>query len=149
MPVATINHSFKRYELKSVEGGWIELRPLSYGSKLERRDRSMNMKLEQEVGSRGKKRSKRNEPEIQKIELQQFSAWSTQFDFEHCVGDHNLTDENGSKLDFSSSMTLKYLDPRIGSELEELLGEINGDLDEDDAEDFTKPPKPSSLTEAT
>lgn len=150
MPVATVNHSFERHELKSCEGAYVMLRPLPYGLKLERRDKAMKMKLEQEVTPRrGRQRKRGNEPEIQKIELEQFSSWSTQFDFSHCIGEHNLTDENGTPLDLGNPMTLQFLDPKIGSELEDLLAEINGDLDDGEMDRFTSQPAPSSSTELT
>lgn len=142
MPVATINSTAKRYDLKSLpavgteEGGFIMARPLPYGMKLERRDKSTIMRLEQRVG---KKRSIKQDEETQKIEITSVSEWAAQFDFAYCVTEHNLTDVNGELLDLASPMTLKILDPKIGSELETILAELNGDdVDEEDAEDFIK-----------
>lgn len=146
MPVATVSVEAQRYELKSVEGGYIMARPLPYGMVLERRDKGTKMSMEQEI-QRGKRNRSRNqnEPEVQKIELETLSSWTAQHDFAYCIVDHNLTDAKNVKLDFASPMAIKALDPRIGGEIERILLELNEpEEDEETMESFTTPPTSSS-----
>lgn len=47
MPKATVSHDRVRHDLKTCEGGWVELRQLSYSEILARRDGVTRMSLEQ------------------------------------------------------------------------------------------------------
>lgn len=149
MPVAVVTTEAQRYDLKTAPpDGYIMARPLPYGAKLERRDKATVMRMEQEV-QRGKRKSRQRpqeDKETQKIELDMKSNWAALHDFSYCITDHNLTDENGAKLDFDNPLVLKYLDPKIGSEIERILSDINDD-DEESMEDFTKPPTKLSQVE--
>lgn len=151
MPVGTIDTSkYTRYDLKTLpptdseDGGYIMARPLPYGMKLSRRDKATRMSMEQAVGRPGQKNA-----QVSKIEIDTLSELSAQHDFAYCIGDHNITDENGNKLDFSNPMVLKSLDPRLGSEIERILADINGDDDELYAEDFTNQSTTSSTSGST
>lgn len=155
MPIGTILSDAQKYPLKSApanpqmpgdEDGFILARPLPYGMKLERRDKSTRMRLEQQI--RTKKSIRQDEPQMQKIEIESESEWAANFDFTYCIVDHNLTDVNGTKLDFSNPMAIKSLNPKIGSEIETILSELNGDdLDEASLEDFIGAPTQSSQEE--
>lgn len=144
MPNATVVVEPQRYDLtKSLpatngnEGGFIMARPLPFGMKLERRDKSLKMSMEQKSTPRGKNR-RRTQEDVQKIDLETYNSWAFAFDAAYCITDHNLTDVNDVPLDFTNPMTLKILDPKIGQEIEEILAELNGDEDEDELADFTK-----------
>lgn len=157
MPVATVdpNH-YEREELKTAppdpnkpgdEQGYIMVRPLPYGMKLSRRDKATKMSMEVQAG-RGR-RGKGSEGDTQKFDLETLSEWSNAFDFQNCIGDHNLTDANGVKLDFGNPMTLKLMNPKIGSEIESILTRYNEDEDEESLEDFTKRHTSTSQEEGT
>jgi hypothetical protein len=119
------------------------VRPLPYGMKLSRRDKATKMSME--VAAR--KRS-RGEETGQKLDLEQLNEASVQFDFSYCIGDHNLLDAAGNKLDFANPMTIKLLDPKVGSEIESILSDLNEDMDEESLEDFIKRSTSSSKEEA-
>jgi hypothetical protein len=151
MPVAVISGEAERFDLSTAPpDGFIMARPLPYGMKLERRDQAMLMRMEQEVQERGKgkrrTRSDNGDPQTQKIDLELRSNWAAKHDFGYCIVDHNLTDDNGTKLDFTNPMTFQYLDPRIGSEIERILSDLNDD--DEDGEGFTPPALRSSEAEA-
>lgn len=156
MPNATVSTEAQRYDLESLpasngeEGGYIVARPLPFGMKLERRDKSLRMSMEQkqQTGSRRQQRRQQND-DIQKIDLETFNAWAFQFDVGYCITNHNLTDVNGVPLDFNNPMTIKILDPKVGQEIESILATLNGDDEEEDLEDFTKLHTSSSQTEET
>lgn len=114
MPRATVNTSDTiRKELKSCPGGYVELRRLSFGEKLTRRAMVSSMKVET---GRGRDFAG---------EMQLVNERATQFDFQHCIVEHNLEDEGGSKLSFTSPVHLQMLDPRIGEEIDTYISELN------------------------
>jgi hypothetical protein len=100
---------------------------------LKRRD--MAAKYMQEFGTG---RSNTN-----KITIDILNEASRKYDFAHCIIDHNLEDDKGNKLDFSNSLSLEILDPRIAAEIENEIDKLN--LVDFDEETFTMPAG-SSLT---
>ena len=117
MPKATVSHVGIRHDLKSCEGGYVELRQLSYDEILARRQGISNLTVDRE--------------DTQTVTINTMQSWAREFDFRNCIRDHNLEDDNGQLLDFSKSHTFKILDPRVGREIELLIDQLNGD-DEDD-----------------
>lgn len=115
MPVATVRtDEFEKYNLKTVEGGWVDLRRLTYGEKLKRRSMTGSMTMRSERGKRDFE-----------AEMQLINEAASAFDFAHCVVDHNLEDETGRKLNFASRQDLQRLDPRVGDEIETLMDGLN------------------------
>lgn len=139
MPRATVKTDVEHKELKSCEGGWVDLRQLPFHDMLIRRDKSTNLSMEMSNG-------KAKDDEARRMGIEMANLWTAQFEFANCIVDHNLEDDEGNKLDFSEkavSKTLRILDPKIGSEIERYIDELN--QEEDDLEDFTK--RPSSFSE--
>lgn len=146
MPVAVVDpNEYERHDLKSLEGGFVMVRPLPYGLKLKRRDKATRMYMETPAG-RGKSRQQA-EDEVNRFELETLNEWATLHDFAYCIGDHNLENKDGSKLDLGSPMTMQILSPAVGDEIERILAKINADDTDDDLEDFTKPPTPATREE--
>lgn len=148
MPVGTVDvENYERFDLKSLpavgeegqegyeEGGFVMLRPLPYSKIVVRRDNAMKMRMIQQ-------RQKRNQPapDQQVIDLEQMGSWTTEFDWTYCIGDHNITDTKGRKLDFKTSaalrMSLQTLNPKVGLEIEKLIDSLNQDEDDETMEDF-------------
>jgi hypothetical protein len=145
MPRATVTTETVKKDLNSVEGGWVELKQLSFDQMLERRDKALRMSLEQEASTnRGKRRNV-----VQKIDLESASQWSRQFEFANCIVDHNLENEKGEKLNFTNPMTLSILDPKVGAEIERYIEELNEEGDEESLEDFMKRQSSSSSDNGT
>lgn len=120
MPKATVNTTdTERFELKTCQGGYIELRRMSYGQVVQRR---ALMKLEFVSQGKGK--------DVQG-EMAMASEKITRFEFDHCIVDHNLEDEAGRKLNLSAPVDFAKLDPRIGQEIEDLIGKMNNFEDEE------------------
>lgn len=114
MPNATVDvESTTRKDLKSLPEGFVILRRMSFGQILQRR---MFTKLE--VESSGKKNDFRGEMAMANRRV-------TEFEFQHCVVDHNLTDAGDRKLDLSKASDFNQLDPRVGSEIEGYITEMN------------------------
>jgi hypothetical protein len=147
MPVVTVDpNDYDRYELKSApadsndptdEQGFVMLRPLPYGLKLTMRDKSIKQRMMLMQPKRGQSQSEANDQPTP-VELETASEWSSHFEMSYCIGDHNLTDGNKRKIDFTNPMSLKLLNPKVGSEIEKLLFDINRDEDEESIEDFLK-----------
>lgn len=124
MPRATVTSDVQHIELKSCPGGFVDLRQLPYHEMLVRRDRAAKFVMDAEAAG-------------QRMEIETVQAWARAFEFEHCIIDHNLEDEFGGKLDFSNSMTLKVLDPRVGEEIEEAIDALHNR--EEDLANFPSP----------
>ena len=136
MPKATVSQELHHYDLKSVDGGFVALKQLSFDQMLERRDKAMRTSMEASQG---------RQP-TSKIELESMMQWTRFFEFSNCIVEHNLEGDDGQLLNFSNPMTLKILDPKVGAEIERLIEELNQE-DEESLEDFTKRLSTSSQTE--
>jgi hypothetical protein len=129
MPKATVTTDTQHFELKSLEGAYVDVRALSYGEKKAREDIASRMYAEslERNGTR---------PENNRLFIDTMARQSVLYDFQRCIIDHNLEDDRGNKLNFNNDGTLDILDPRVGSELEKILSMLNGD--DADLEDFRK-----------
>lgn len=129
MPRATVSRETVKHNLKSVPGGYVELKTLSFDQMLERRDNAMRMSQQISQG---------NSQSVQ-VDLKLANQWATHFEFKNCIVDHNLTGESEEKLDFSDPYTLKVLDPKAGAEIQRYLDELNKEED-DESGDFPDVP---------
>ncbi len=121
MPRATNNNSETFvHNLKTCEGGFVEARRLSYGEKLKRRAMVSGMKIQAEKGKK----------DFQG-EMNLINEVATLFDFQNCIIEHNLEDETGRKLNLGNAADVRQLDPRIGEEIDEFLGELNNYEDDE------------------
>jgi hypothetical protein len=108
------------------------LRPLPYGMKLSRRSKATKMMMR----SKPVQNRKQAQEQDQVFELESHDEWAMAHDFAYCIGTHNLQNPDGSLIDFTRPMSLKMLDPRVGSEIETLIDKLNNDDDEEAFEDF-------------
>lgn len=148
MPVVTINpDKYERFELKTArkdptiegdEDGYVMLRPLPYGEKGKIRDKStkMFMRTATQKRERGKMRTTREEDAV--MEFETATELQNHLQFAYCIGEHNLLDHAHNLIDFTNPMSLKLLDPKVGSELEILIDDLNLGEDEETFEDFQK-----------
>jgi len=125
MPRATIDTTAtERFDLKSLpavgdeEAGWIELKKLSYGQILERRDMATKMAIEGITDGKGR------EDDI-KVTTDIIQKVVTEFEYKNCIVDHNLEDAMGNKLNFSNPVSVQNLDPQVGQEISELIDDLN------------------------
>lgn len=147
MPVATLDpKKYKRYELESapadpnVEGdeqGYVMLRPLPFGLLLERNDNQLQMKM-QTIRRPQDRQRKGAANEAPSIDMKNLNRAASEYDFAYCIGEHNLTDQNGQLIDFTNPMFFQILDPKIASEIQRYIDELNTPEGEESAEDFIK-----------
>jgi hypothetical protein len=84
------------------------------------------------------RRRKGQQDELPEVDLQTMSEVGQMFDFAYCVGETNLTDQQGNALDFTNPLTFKVLNPRIAQEIEGYIDDLNNPEDMENAEDFIK-----------
>lgn len=133
MPKATVSHEAVRHNLKSCPGGWVELRTLSYYEMMQRRDLTARLYSEQKTG-----RNIKSEDTLRQV-MEVMNVAIMEYEFKNCIVNHNLEDDNGVLLDFSSSMALKSLDPKIGAEINKYIDALNQE-DEEDLDDSPSAP---------
>ena len=157
MPVVTVDpESYERYELNSApkdendpndEDGYVFLRPLPYGMKLSRRSKATKMMMRSQP-TQSRRQAQQQE---QTFEIESMDEWAVAFDFAYCIGEHNLKANDGKLIDFQKNthMKIKMLDPRVGSEIEQLIDNLNNAEDEESFEDFLRRPATLSSDEIT
>jgi hypothetical protein len=123
MPKAISNTSdTQRFELKSCPEGYVVVRRLTYGEKLQRRAMVSNFKIN---AGKGKDFSG---------EMNLVNEQATVFDFQRCIIEHNLEkDDEGTALNFANIADIRLLDPKVGEEIDELLSKLNN-FEDDDSE---------------
>jgi hypothetical protein len=114
MPNATVSLGTEQLDLKSLPGGYVTLKRMSYGQTLERR---ALMKINLDL-SGGKQQDMHAVMALAAKEIQVY-------EFRHCVVDHNLEDGDGTKLDLTSAQALENLDPKVGQEIERKISDMN------------------------
>lgn len=125
MPEAGVKTAPVHIDLKSCEGGYVELRQLSFDELLERRDNAMN--VTQKMGTKDADAT-----------IRFANKWSNYFTFPRCITEHNLTFD-GQPIDFSKPQrAFALLDPKIGAEIEAEIDKLN--QEEDQLDDFTTAP---------
>lgn len=122
MPQATVSSSnnAEKFDLKTCPGGYVCLRRMTYGEKLNRQQMSSKMSFT------GGKKDFEGTMDLVNTKVREI-------EFQKCIVDHNLEDESGRKLDFRNKMDIHSLDPKIGDEIDELISDMNN-YDEEDEE---------------
>jgi hypothetical protein len=120
MPRATaVASEPERFDLKSLDEGFVVLRKLTYGEMLHRRD------LSARITPKGKR------DEDVEVGINQMSI--VLYEFSRAIVEHNLEDDNGKLLDFRITRHVEMLDPRVAQEIEGLIIDMNRPPDEDDS----------------
>jgi len=133
MPNATSSSSkTEHFDLKTLPDGFVDLRKMTYGEMLRRRDIGSTMRAGQ---GRGRKAG---------IEFDTDSLEIQHYEFSRCIVDHNLEDESGKLLNFKNTADIVKLDPQIASEIESLIFEMNQPPQDDDEDDVPKSGEVSS-----
>lgn len=113
VPVAVVVEDTQRYELKTLPEGFVIVRQMTYGERLQRQSLSSKMKV-----SADKKSEYAGEFEMA---VEKLGLW----DFQNLVVDHNLEDQHGNKLNFKNVADIKRLSSRIGEEIGKYIDDLN------------------------
>lgn len=114
MPKATVSGGTERFDLKSLPEGYVVLKRMSYGQMLERQEMSASVLMDTD---------KKGQSMAAKMQFVQRAV--AQFEMRNCVVDHNLTDDDEQLLNFNRPDILAILDPRVGTEIGELIDKMN------------------------
>lgn len=126
MPRAVANTSdTETFKLRSLEGGEVTLRRMTYGQKLSRQQNAVKTTVEQQRGSRSSKMN---------LDMLQHAA--TIFDFCACIVSHNLEDDQGQLLNLTQAADIDRLDPRVGEEISKYIDQMNNFEDDLENSDF-------------
>lgn len=111
MPRATHNpdETFRR-DLETLEGGFVELRKMSYGQRTKVRELSMKASMGREA---------------QELGFEISLAAVDEYEFANSIVDHNLEDEAGNPLNFKKAGVVSSLEPAVGAEISQLIGQLN------------------------
>lgn len=109
MPRATVAKKTYHFDLKSVPGGSIEVRRMTYGEKLVRQDELMEFSTD----SKGD------------LKVEMLTSKAALWDLANLVVSHNLTDENDRPLNFRNKDDVLQLDGEVGEEIGKLVDEVN------------------------
>lgn len=120
MPNALATANAVRHDLKTLDGGFIVIKRLTYGQKLERQGM---IKVQFSNQNSGKKDFKG--------ELEMANRIATYYEFTHCIVEHNLTGANDVPLDLTNPAIIDQLDPRIGEEISSLISDLNNFEDDE------------------
>jgi hypothetical protein len=123
MPAAVASTQAERKELKSLPGGFVELKRMTYGQKLQRQAETSKMSLRAAAGG------KTMEGEIAAMDEK-----TTLLEFAWCITAHNLTDEQERPLNMSNPFDVKRLDGRVGEEIQTYISNMNN-FEEDQTEE--------------
>lgn len=123
MPIAQATSETTRKDLKSCPGGFVELKKMSFSEKT-KHDSMQQMS----VANPGRGNS------VNKINVDIDVSRQLAYAFRCCVVDHNLQKVNGDKYNFQNAADLDSLDPAVGTEIGNLIDELNTlpDLTEED-----------------
>lgn len=138
MVVASVSMESIKHDLKSLPGGWVELRPMPYGQMLTRQENA----LQNSIKGDPTKISRSSKDQVELI-IKAAQRATQIYEFKHCITDHNLEESIPSKhgheptvrkFDFKSDETaIDRLNPKIGAEIGELIDAMN-QLDEEPEE---------------
>lgn len=139
MPRATVSTEHIKKNLRTCPGGFVVLRQLSYAEMMKRRDIASRMYADVKTDQAAMKSQEtiRQYMEVVNVAIMEF-------EFANCIIDHNLEDDQGNKLDFSNPMALQILNPKIGSEIDRYIEELNQE-DEATVAPLGMPQQPSLL----
>lgn len=126
MPKATVDPQTHHYDLSTCEGGWVELRTLSFHEMNTRMDMAARMYQEQKVNPRGRGQQAQQAEQEVRAYLEVMNVAVTEFEFRNCIVDHNLfvDDAETMKIDFTKPMQTWKLDPKIGEEISKYIAQL-------------------------
>jgi hypothetical protein len=136
MPVAVIVDPTERRDLKSLPGGYVLIKRMTFGQKLTRQQ--MAMKMQMTTGQR---------KADTKIDVDMMSRLVSLWSFANLIEDHNLEDVDGRKLNLKNVADVEKLTGPIGEEIDTLIDKINNfeAEEEDDLGKSSSESKPESL----
>lgn len=114
MPVAVVTGDAERFELKSLPGGYVTIRVMTWGEKMERRKFNSKMEMQLRRGSNDARTF-----------IDAVNEQAELYDFSHCIVDHNLQDVDERKLDLKNPTDVRKLHGRVAEEIGTYIDKVN------------------------
>lgn len=128
MPRGTIDRTnLHHFDLKSLPGGFVKLRQLSYSEMMTRRDLASKMGWETRQSRKGSQAE-----ESVKAVMEAMNKAVMEYEFGNCIVEHNIEDANSQLLNFRNPESFQDLDPKIGAEIGRYIDSLNQEGDEED-----------------
>lgn len=143
MPKATVSQDHTRYDLRTLEGGFVLLRTLSFHEMTTRQDIAARMYQESTI--KDMKKGQRADDEVVRGYFEMMNVAATEYEFRNCIVEHNLEDENGNLIDFTRPMQAWRLDPKVGAEIARYIDKLN----QEDESELAPLPMPLSSSSQT
>jgi hypothetical protein len=118
MPRASVDPTIHHKELRTVPGGYVDLRVLSFHEMEMRKDIAGRMYREVSEND-----DETTEEEAMRAYFEAMNVAVTTFEFRNMIVDHNLylDDAETQKIDFRKPMHQWKLDPKVGEEISILI----------------------------
>lgn len=145
MPVVTGTGKPVHYDLKTVppvtdesgnvveEGGYVEIKVMTWGEKLDRRNFNSKMEVKTTRGSK----DATSLVDIFKKEMELY-------DFAHCIVEHNLQAEDGRPLDFRNPKDVQAVWGVVGEEIATYIDKVNNFEEQDETKNSSGASAPTS-----
>lgn len=117
MPIAVVVENSKEFNLISCPGGIIEIRRMTFGESLVRKDMMASIAMEMQNKSKGN--------DSMRLQMDLLQEKTTLWEFSNLIVKHNLTDASEKLLDFRNPAAVKALEGRIGDEIQKYINELN------------------------
>jgi hypothetical protein len=126
VPVAVVTDTAGvKEDLKSLEGGFVIIKRMTYGQKLIKSQLTMKMRMDMQD-------KKKMGADID-LATRAVALWS----FANLIEDHNLEDASGRKLNFRSPADVEALAGKIGEEIDTLIDKHNNFEEDDETENLS------------
>jgi hypothetical protein len=112
---ATVDATPVRFDLKTLEGGYVVLRRMSWGEKLFRQENAT--KQAAVINEGGDK--------VRKLDIELLSRKVNEWEFANLITEHNLEIDDEIPFDFKRPGMFDKLDPKVGDEIASLIGDMN------------------------
>lgn len=120
MPKGTSNTETKRFELESVEGGYVVLRKLSYGERLKVRGLSARMHAQRAAMEQARAEGE----DVGDFEMTIDAEAVEFYRFKKAIVEHNI-DDGKTQLNFKNRAHFVALDDAVGQEIEKYIDDMN------------------------
>jgi len=123
MPIAVVIQNSDEFKLTSCQGGVVEIRRMTFGESLVRKDMMASVAMEMQSKSKN---------DSMKLQMDLLQEKTTLWEFANLIVRHNLTDANDKLLDFKNPAHVKILEGRIGDEIQKYINELNSFEEDED-----------------
>lgn len=121
MPIAVVMEAPEHFDLKTLPEGFVEIRRMSNGEKMQRRSFNSKMTMKARKGQKDVN-----------TEMDMFNERSELWDWAKCIVNHNLQDADGRLLNFTNPEDVRKMDGRVAEEIGTYIDRVNNFEDDEE-----------------